>query len=546
MPGKEDLVRDRVVYDAVRTTQTYAVVLGLAGLMMIASFALPSAPARNTDALLVVAALTILIAALLDLTRDRLPRNAPLALPTLGTALVAAAGYYAGDVAVGAYAMLFFWVALPGAYLLPPTFALPQVAIAAAACAATLLLAESLRLSGLYAALGAGSLCLVAVVLVALRSGERRRLAWLERSAATDPLTGLANRPAFEQRTEQELQRALRTGRPFTVIVVDLDHFKAVNDRFGHAAGDSVLSRAGEELARNARAADTVARLGGDEFAILLPETAAADAEEVAHRMQGSIRSAFSGAPQPLTGSFGVATFPDHAGTAAELLGSADQAMYAAKASGRDRIRLYAPVRVISVREAPPGDEPGGPNPRLGALLSVAEEVERRKSGANIAWRAALVADGLARTMGLDRFRCDLVQLAARLRDVGQAGFPDELLRRPGALDDGHWSRIHRHPQIGARMLASAQLDGELREWVLCHHERLDGGGYPRGLRGEQIPIEARIVAVADAYTALQAPRPWRPPLTPDEAREVLLREAGTHFDPEVVEALVSLSSEHE
>jgi two-component system, cell cycle response regulator len=329
------------------------------------------------------------------------------------------------------------------------------------------------------------------------------------------------------------------------VIVVELDRFPGVNDRFGHVEGDSVLARAGEELARNARAADTVARLGGDEFAILLPETAAVDALDVANRMRMSIREAFAGAAQPLTGSFGVAAFPDHAGSAGELLRYADEAMYVAKQSGRNRARLYRAARVMSVDEGPLGQS-NGPHPRLDALLAVAEEVERRKGGSGAAWRVGLVADGLAQTLGMDRFQSDRIQLAARLRDIGQAGLPDELLRSAEPLDEAHWRRIHRHPQIGARMLAGAHLDGELGQWILCHHERLDGNGYPHGLSGEEIPFEARIVAVADAYAAMQAPRPWRPPLSPEAARRSLLEEAGPHFDREIVEALMTLSGQVE
>jgi diguanylate cyclase (GGDEF)-like protein len=544
MPAEPNLISRRGAYDAVRTTEVYALLLGLAGVMMIATLALPGPPERDSEALLLIAAVTIILAALLDLTRHRIPRYVPLGLPTLGTALVAAAAYVAGDVAVGAYAMLFFLVALPAAYLLPPGIALPQVALAAAACAVALLLADALRLSALYAVVGSVTLGLIAGILVALRSGERRLVSWLERAAATDSVTGLANRSAFGQRTEQELHRAMRSGQPFSVIVVDLDRFKAVNDRLGHLEGDSVLARSGAALSRNARAADTVARLGGDEFGILLPETAGGDAFEVANRMRVSIERTFSDAPQPITGSFGIAAFPDDAQTASELLHCADEAMYAAKRSGRNRARRYLHLRVTSLHERPVRADGDRLDPRLGALLSVAEEVERRKGGSDAVWRAALVADGLAQTLGMDRFRREQVQLAARLRDVGLVGLPEELLRRAEPLEEGDWRTIHRHPQIGARMLVGARLDPELGQWILCHHENVDGSGYPRGLHGEEIPIEARIVAVADAYTAMQTPRPWRAPLTPEAARTSLLEETGTHFDPKVVEALVALSGE--
>jgi diguanylate cyclase (GGDEF)-like protein len=543
MPAETNLISRSAAFDAVRTTEIYSLLLGAAGVMMIITLALPGAPERDSEGLLLVAGGTILLAAILDLARRRLPGWVPLALPTVGTGLVSAAAFVSGDVAAGAYVMLFFWVALPAAYLLPPAVALPQVALAVGACAAVVLLADALRLSELYALLASATLALLAGILVTLRRSERRLVSWLERAAATDSVTGLANRGAFGQRTEQELQRAMRSGQAFSVIVVDLDQFKDVNDRFGHQEGDSVLARAGNELARSARAADTVARLGGDEFAILLPETTGVDALDVADRMRYSLERMFAATAQPITGSFGVAAFPDDARTAGELTRAADEAMYEAKRAGRNRARRYLRPG-DDAQPRPRAGEEGRADRRLGALLSVADEVERRKGGSDDLWRAALVADGLAQTLGMDRFQSERVQLAARLRDVGLVGLPETLLSRPEPLEDADWQTIHRHPQIGARMLAGAQLDPEVSEWVLSHHERLDGSGYPRGLQGDEIPIEAKIVAVADAYTAMQTARPWRAPLTPAEARASLLEETGTHFDREVVEALVAMTAE--
>jgi diguanylate cyclase (GGDEF)-like protein len=533
----------RASEDPKTIARTFALLFALGAVLVLASFALPAGDGRDTVGLAIPAGVALLVALALVLVGERMPAPALRVVPAIGTALAAVAAYEGGPVALGAYGTLLFLVALAAAYFLPAKVALLHVLGALIAYTVVLLLLPEHPAQGLYVAVAGGTLALAGTLLVALRRREERLVSRLERAARTDVVTGLLNRAALEERIEQELQRAARNARPLSLVVLDLDRFKRVNDSLGHQEGDAALALAGEAVAGAARGLDTVARLGGDEFAVLLPETPAGDAFEVAERMRRALERAFTGTEADLTGSFGVAGFPEHAATASVLLGRADRALYDAKSLGRNRTSVHPPIAPRRVRVGRRPDGISYVDAEVATLLSLAGEVERRKGSTEDTWRAGLVADGLARTLGLRGSRAERVQLAARLRDVGQIGFPEPLLASEQPLAEEQWRAIQRHPEIGARMLATAHL-GDISAWVLCHHERLDGTGYPRGLSDEEIPLEARILTVADAYAAMQAERHWRHRLPPSRAQAELLGNAGTQFDPDVVEALVSLAGE--
>src|SRR4051812_16832213 len=352
------------------------------------------------------------------------------------------------------------------------------------------------------------------------------------RLALTDPLTGLGNHRHFHERLERELAQANDRGLPLTLCLVDVDDFKRINDRFGHPAGDRVLS----ELAARLRQTGEAFRLGGDEFALLLPgydESAALTAAYSVVERVGMLTLDDIGS---VTVSAGVATSPHHAADRDELVRLADSALYWAKEYGKNRARAYRPD-VIALAE--PKRPASGPDraARFRAAASLARAVDARNAyTGSHSQRVAELAAGVARRMDLPEDQVELTRLAASLHDLGKLAIPEELLRKPGPLTEPERMILERHPQIGFRMLESLGVD-TVADWVLHHHERWDGSGYPDGLPGDQIPLGARIIFVADAYDAMTSECVYRRRVSPQEAVEELERCAGTQFDPAIVSA---------
>jgi two-component system, cell cycle response regulator len=392
-------------------------------------------------------------------------------------------------------------------------------------------------------AVATGTLFVVGTLITALQSQMERTLTQLGAAARTDSLTGLANRRELEQRFAGELERSTRGGRPLSIVVLDLDWFKEFNDRFGHAAGDRALVQLAQALMRATRTSDVVARLGGEEFAVLAPETDELEGYQLAERLRAEVRATFARQPEKLTVSCGVASFPVHGITAGELLHSADRALYEAKEAGRDRSVVYR--HAGAPEEDPTEAAIERTSPRLASLVSLAEAVDRRKGSPANSRRVAAYAERLARSLSLPEEEVERVRIAALLRDVGEVGVAESILNKPAPLSDEEWRELQRHPEIGARIVGAAQL-GRVGEWILSHHERPDGSGYPRGLREHQIPLEGRILAVADAYAAMTADRPYRQRFSPKRAKAELQARAGSQFDHDVVEAFLSLNGELE
>jgi diguanylate cyclase (GGDEF)-like protein/putative nucleotidyltransferase with HDIG domain len=355
------------------------------------------------------------------------------------------------------------------------------------------------------------------------------------RLALTDPLTGLGNHRHFHERLERELRHAQERRLPLTLCLVDVDDFKRVNDRFGHPAGDRVLERISARLRQTGEAF----RLGGDEFALLLPGydehvglTAAASVVERISALQvdqiGTV-----------TVSAGVATAPAHAGERDELIRLADSALYWAKEYGKNRVRGYRPdvIELAELKRLASGPDRAA---RFRAAASLARAVDARDvyTGSH-SQRVAELAARAARRLGLPEEEVELTRLAASLHDLGKLAIPEEILRKPGPLTDPERIVLERHPQIGFRMLESLGVD-PVADWVLHHHERWDGRGYPDGLPGEQIPLGARIIFVADAYDAMTSERVYRRRVASEQAVAELQRCAGTQFDPEIVDAFAA------
>jgi diguanylate cyclase (GGDEF)-like protein/putative nucleotidyltransferase with HDIG domain len=365
----------------------------------------------------------------------------------------------------------------------------------------------------------------------AIESG--RRLKHMRHLAEHDPLTGLRNRREFEPR----IGRRMASDAGASLLVCDLDNFKRVNDSLGHQAGDDVLRRFADVLRRCTRGSDVPTRLGGEEFAVVLPGTPGDEALIVAERLRLAVRAEFLGFATPVSVSVGIAASSDEVDTAADLLRAANRALYAAKRLGRDRCVLYHAETLSlldDLREAG-----GASDDQLAAAMLLAETLDLRDgSTARHSQTVGRLCEMVARELGWPVVRAERLRAAGVLHDIGKLGISDKVLQKPHGLDVGEWEEIRRHPEIGARILEHAHLR-DLAVWVLRHHERFDGRGYPDGLAGEEIPIEARVLAVADAYEAMIADRPYRDGLPADTAEAELRESAGTQFDPNVVDALL-------
>jgi diguanylate cyclase (GGDEF)-like protein/putative nucleotidyltransferase with HDIG domain len=378
----------------------------------------------------------------------------------------------------------------------------------------------------------------IGVFIAVLRQRMDGLIDRLSDAARTDALTGLLNRRGFNDVFDLELERSRRSGRPCALLMADLDHFKRVNDLLGHPAGDERLRKFGKLLEAGKRRIDAAARMGGEEFALLLPETDEHGAYVIAERMRHAVRDAFAPDQVALTVSFGVAAYPNHGATGDQLMQAADQALYVAKELGRDRTAIYraeVTARMLSAEDRNRMRADG----YLAAMLVLAEAVDLRDSGsAAHSETVGRYSEMIAAELGLDEERVERVKLAGILHDIGKVGVPDVVLQKAGPLDDGEWEEMHKHCELGSRVLSGAGLE-DIASWVLSHHERPDGTGYPAGLTRSEIPPEARILAVADAYEAMVADRVYRPGIGAERAREELENGAGTQFDPLVVEAFL-------
>src|SRR5918996_5240881 len=433
--------------------------------------------------------------------------------------------------------MLYGWLSLFAAYFFTIRQAAAQLALMSGAYLGVLLVSAP---SG---AVAASWLTLVGVIfpaaalLRAVRDAVTGLVRSLAEAARTDTLTGLKNRLALEQEIHVEVERTLRAEQELSIVIGDLDHFKVVNDELGHRAGDEALARIGQILHKHRRVGDSVARTGGEEFTILLPGASEHEAYLVAERLRAQVERDFADHPVPVTFSFGVATYPEHGRNADAVIEAADQALYAAKALGRNRSVIFN--REISAVFAP---EPGGrgvDETHLATVLSLAEALDLRDTGTAAHSRTVGRYCGLiAKELELSPERAKRIEVAGVLHDIGKIGLPDAILQKPGRLGRTELAEIRTHPEIGAQVLSGRGLE-DLRAWVLAHHERPDGKGYPTGLSDRDIPLEAKILAVADAFEAMTADRVYREGMGAKAARSELLRCAGTQFDSRVVAAFM-------
>jgi diguanylate cyclase (GGDEF)-like protein len=374
--------------------------------------------------------------------------------------------------------------------------------------------------------------------------------------ATHDRLTGIPNRETLLATLAAEVERAGRHYKPLSVAFIDIDRFKPINDTYGHNSGDAVLRQIANLVADSVRASDMFGRYGGEEFMLILPETTPEDAVGLAEElralvMQEPLRIA-DGQSIKATISIGIAGGHGSGLQLDMLVDRADAAMYAAKSLGRNRTYLFRELDdEAPVRRAPISADRRAQATAIGqwasdtatqALASVlAPQPHHRGRPSDM---IASLATGIGLEMGLPPEEIERIRIAALLHDLGKIAISDEILDKPSTLSDAEWQAIGEHPRIGQVILEQASGLRDAIPVVLHHHERFNGGGYPHGLKGSEIPLGARIVAVADAYHAMVHDRPYSTAMTHDEALHELRRHAGTQFDPKVVEVFCSVYAE--
>lgn len=396
----------------------------------------------------------------------------------------------------------------------------------------------------------------------------------MQQQSITDGLTGIKTRRFFLEALQSEWKRASRNGHPFSVVLVDLDNFKQVNDTLGHLEGDLVLARVARVLEQKCRQSNVVARYGGDEFVILMPETNLKEGEVLAERLRLWLATDPMLNDRRISGSFGLACYPLHGATAEEVLRVADAGMYVSKHAGGNRVSTAE--QMVEAEEAVlrrqllgayvqgfVQREHTGPEsieelistlkrlsskiadcrePLMNAIDALTRAAETREvHSAGHGDFVARYADALGRELGMGDAELLDLTYAARIHDAGKIIIPEKILCKPAALTDEEFYLVKMHSTVGAQIAETIPNGEDISRIVRHHHERYDGTGYPDKLRGEQIPAGARAVAVAGAFVSMRTERPFAPLLSLADAIRELEQNSGTQFDPNAVAAFLRL-----
>ena len=391
-------------------------------------------PSQNDLGLLAIVANAYAVAGVLHWRARKLPAwTLPLAL-AWGSSLITGVAYFSGA-SPSPLVFFYLWIPLYASYFLTRREAALQVAYVGLAYAALLALRPPSSGAPAWWIVGMGTLLVAAIVITTMRVRVELLISRLYDTARTDALTSLANRRGFRELLDLELERARRGETEMTVLVGDLDRFKEVNDRSGHQVGDAALQRVARLLNEGKRQIDSAARVGGEEFALILPDSGADGAFVLAERLRSALAGEFAEDSVAITISFGLATYPEHGETAASLLRAADEALYAAKDSGRNRTVRHSPLLRELVQTSGGARDIEGER-FLAVMLDLAEAVDLRFSGsARHSETVGRYAEMMARELGLSDRHVSRVRLAGMLHDIGKIGVPDEILRKPGTPD---------------------------------------------------------------------------------------------------------------
>ncbi|MCX6353472.1 MAG: diguanylate cyclase [Candidatus Aureabacteria bacterium] len=391
---------------------------------------------------------------------------------------------------------------------------------------------------------------------------NKKMLNRLEELSLKDARTGLYNYRYLMERLTSEVKRARRYVFPLSVLMLDLDYFKSINDVYGHQYGDRILKELADYLQDFVRAGDIVARYGGEEFVILLPDTNKRGAVIFCARLlagMGSHTFDPRGKKIKLKISVGIANFPEDGvttGTGPGILDMADRALFRAKESGGNRLSTCEYVRQGVKDDAQKGEMKDIEEVRkklakmarranqslLETIYALAKTIEAKDQypGTHSEDMVFIVTE-IGKRMKLTQDEIDNLKHAAILHDLGKVGIPDNILHKGGKLTVKEYELLKKHPQIGAEIIGPLHILEEVIPIILYHHERFDGLGYSAGLKGKEIPLGARITAIADVYEALVSSRPYRNAYSNEEALGIVEGGAGTQFDPEIVKLFLEI-----
>ncbi len=370
---------------------------------------------------------------------------------------------------------------------------------------------------------------------------ENSRLyAEAEEKARLDELTGLLNRRSLDEQITSEIGRHSRYGGVFSLIILDLDSFKAFNDNYGHLAGDKLLKEIGGIMKGTIRSADQAFRYGGDEFAILLPNTPIDAASQVAERIRKQIASKMETGLIPVRASLGLASWPADGIDPNGVIATADAALYQAKRSGGNQSRCTSETS-LPEEATIPNNENIQESETLSTIYALAATVDAKEHQTSSHWKKVKeYAVILAKALKLEPAEISKLETCALLHDIGKIGISDRILNKEGKLTAEEWEAIKVHSQLGATIASHARQLTPCLACILHHHEWYDGSGYPKGLKGEAIPLEARILAIADAFAAMTSVRNYSDALPLEEAMEEIEQGAGKQFDPHLVKIFLS------
>lgn len=391
--------------------------------------------------------------------------------------------------------------------------------------------------------------------------------------ANTDSLTSLHNHRGFQEILSTELEKAEKAKSTLSVIMMDVNNISKINRELGHAKGDEVIKLVAEKVKQNIRSNDTAGRYGGDEIAIILPDTDTNEAKYLAEYLTYSLSCCFIDDVGPVKVSVGIANYPQCAKDQEKLLVSAEQAMYISQSKGYkdgmsaiisssdfnfwDDMALHSFAEVLTKRHSQLGvnfeeelvtkfanEEISSQHHLEELATSLAGAIDAKDPYTKgHSTSVSKYAEALARALNMPEAEVQRIKLGALLHDVGKIGIPESVLKKPTHLSDEEWEVMKQHPTIGAeKVLMQNEALKDLMPMVKYHHEHIDGSGYPCKLKGDEIPLEARIVAVADTYHALISDRPYRKGLGVEKACEILQSGAGTQWDAELVRKFIQIA----
>lgn len=389
--------------------------------------------------------------------------------------------------------------------------------------------------------------------------------------AVTDALTGLYNRRYFEEALEKEVQRAKRQQQPFSIIGIDLDFLKKINDTHGHFYGDLAIKTIADVLKANARSVDVPARIGGEEFDVLLPGISSDGAMIAAERIRSAIEKTEIDTIGHITGSLGVATYFEHTDNVEELLELTDQAMYTSKREGRNRVTLAKPISetswqeiavntfvdILSKNRIPmakhlskelclklqaPVNKDEMTNESLYTVADVLTKLYNPMHSSGVIKNKVLMAASLAKRFDLPKEEIDNLKVAVLLYDIGNLMLPQDILQKATPLTDEERDKIKNHPLIAAReILKPISYIQDVLPIIEHHHENWDGSGYPNKMSKDEIPLTSQIILIIDEYFALIEPRPYRAKLSSRDALEIIKSDAGKKWNNTLVKEFISL-----